>query len=137
MGSPFKRKDFIRSEDILPPSLVSSSDIKLFRKKYDILKKVHLVLPPPGAIANLIVEGNCCIYEIWLGECGHIFPIHPLLLDFLEALELAIPQMCLNFVRMIHGLIVLAEENAVYLTVKDLVHLTVVKANVKEDSKYF
>lgn len=129
--SPSKRKDFIGSEDILAPSLVNSTDINLIRKKYNIPGEVHHVLPPSGDTANSVVEGYCCMYEMWLEECGLRFSIHPLLLDFLEALEMAIPQICLKFVRMIHGFIFLVEENVVHLTVNDILRLTVVKADAK------
>ena len=65
-GSPSKRKDFVGNEDILMPSLVSSSDLKFIRKAYDIPKEVHLVLPPPGATANSIIGWYYCMYKIWL-----------------------------------------------------------------------
>ena len=125
------------NEDILMPSAVRSSDLSSIRHKYQIAPEIRLLTPPPLATADTLVEGYCCIYEVWLESCGLRFPIHPLLFDFVEALGLTLPQMCPNFVRMVMGLLVVAHEQKVDLALTDLVRLCVVKANSKHDPKCF
>ena len=74
------------NEDILMPSAVKSLDISRIRHKYQVAPEIGLLLLPPLATADTLVEGYCCMYEVWLESCGLRFPIHPLLFDFVEAL---------------------------------------------------
>ena len=125
------------TEDIILPSAMTSADLRGIREKYQIPPEIKILLPPPRATADTVVEGFCCIYEIWLEKYGLRFPIHPLMFDFVQTLGLTLPQMCPNFVRMVMGLIVVAHEEKVELTLMDLVRLCVVKANSKHDMKCF
>ena len=61
----------------------------------------------------------------------------PILFDFIKALGLTLPQICPNFVKMVLGLLVMAQEQKVVLTLMDLVCLCAVKANSKHDPKCF
>ena len=88
-------------------------------------------------MAKTILDDRCCIYEVWLDQCGLRFPILALLFDYVEALGLTLPQICPNFVRMVLGLMVVAHEQGVDLDVIDLVRLCVVKMNSKHDPKCF
>ena len=69
--------------------------------------------------------------EIFFRECGLRFLIDPLLLEYLDGLRISIPQICLNFLRKFFGLITLANERGVNLTVIDLARLGYVKCNSK------
>ena len=100
--------NFLMNEDILMSSAITSSYLRGIREKYQIPPEIQTLLPPPESTADTIVDGFCCIYEIWLESCGLRFPIHPLLFDFVEALGLTLPHMCSNFVGMVLGLIVVA-----------------------------
>ena len=57
------------NEDILMPSAVRSSDLSRIRHKYQIAPEIGLLLPPPLASADTLVEGYCCMYEVWLESC--------------------------------------------------------------------
>ena len=125
------------NEDILMPLAVRSSDLSSIRRKYQVAPEIGFLLPPPLATADTLVEGYCCMYEVWLESCELRFQIHPLLFDFVEALGLTLPQMCPNFVRMVMGLLVVSHEQKVDLALTDLVRLCVVKANSKHDPQVF
>ena len=52
------------NEDILLPSAVTSTDLRGICEKYKIPPEIKILLPPPGATADTVVEGFWCVYEI-------------------------------------------------------------------------
>lgn len=119
------------SKDLRGPTTVSEDELVDFFDEFDIPQNVALALPSPEFTASDTSAGYCCVYEIFFRDCGLRFPVDPLLLEYLEALKISIPQMCPNFLRKISGLITLAKENEVELTVADLVRLGHIKRNSK------
>ena len=85
-GIPQSGPNPLGNEDILMPSAVRSLDLSRIRRKYEVAPKIGLLLPPPLATADTLVEGYYCMYEVRLESCGLRFPIHPLLFDLVEAL---------------------------------------------------
>ena len=80
------------------PSVINFIELRAIRDKYQIVPEIPILLPPPRATADAIIDGFCCVYEIWLEKYELMFPIHPLLLYFVEALGLTLPQSLPNFV---------------------------------------
>ncbi|GMN20690.1 hypothetical protein TIFTF001_039954 [Ficus carica] len=89
------------------------------RGRFRFLNKVHLRLPFKDERADTVSEGWICMYTIYF-ECGLRLPLPPLLVQCMYHYQLVIPQLMPNGMRVFLGLIVLADEAGVELSVDDI-----------------
>ncbi|GMN21858.1 hypothetical protein TIFTF001_045565 [Ficus carica] len=75
------------------------------------------------------------MYTIYF-ECGLRLPIPPLLIQSMNHYQLAIPQLMPNRMRVFLGLIVLADEAGVELTVVDILAICYPQENSKDHGRY-
>ncbi|GMN59217.1 hypothetical protein TIFTF001_028309 [Ficus carica] len=103
--------------------------------RYGFPNKVQLRLPFKGERADSVSEGWICMYTIYF-ECGLRLPLPHLLVHTMHHYHLAIPQLMPNGMRVFLGLIVLAEEAGVELTVDDVLAIYYPQENFKDHGRY-
>ncbi|GMN70506.1 hypothetical protein TIFTF001_039549 [Ficus carica] len=85
--------------------------------------------------ADTVSEGWICMYTIYF-ECGLRLPLPPLLIQCMHHYQLAIPQLMLNGMRVFLGLIVLAGEAGIELSVDDILAIYYPQENSKDKGRY-
>ncbi|GMN55578.1 hypothetical protein TIFTF001_024686 [Ficus carica] len=110
-------------------------DLLDIRGRYGFLNKVQLRLPFPDKRADTVSEGWICMYTIYF-ECGLQLPIPPLLIQSMHHYQLAIPQLMPNGIRVFLGLIVLADEVGVEMSVDDILAIYYPQENSKDHDRY-
>ncbi|KAG7564899.1 hypothetical protein ISN44_As10g016420 [Arabidopsis suecica] len=92
-----------------------------------IPRQVKLIAPEPRESPESPPTDHCCAFEIFFSECGLSFPLPGLLVELMHELEIALPQLCPNVVRIVLCLQTLAEENGYRITLSDVFHLYTMK----------
>ncbi|GMN60134.1 hypothetical protein TIFTF001_029228 [Ficus carica] len=110
-------------------------DLSDIRGRYGFPNEVQLHLPLPDERADTVLEGWICMYTIYF-ECGLRIPIPPLLIQSMHHYQLAIPQLMPNGMRVFLGLIVLADETGVKLSVDDILAIYYPQENLKDHGRY-
>ncbi|GMN29670.1 hypothetical protein TIFTF001_044374 [Ficus carica] len=126
-------ESFLRTSN--PRSVLTESDLSDIRGRYGFPNEVQLRLPFKGERADTVSEGWICMYTIYF-ECGLRLPLPPLLVQTMHHYNLAIPQLMPNGMRVFLGLIVLAEEAGVELTVDDVLEIYYPQENFKDHGRY-
>ncbi|GMN64156.1 hypothetical protein TIFTF001_033227 [Ficus carica] len=126
-------ESFLRTSN--PRSVLTESDLSDIRGRYGFPNEVQLRLPFKGERADSVSEGWICMYTIYF-ECGLRIPLPPLLVQTMHHYNLAIPQLKPNGMRVFMGLIVLAEEAGVELTVDDVLAIYYPQENFKDHGRY-
>nr|GMN22463.1 hypothetical protein TIFTF001_043519 [Ficus carica]GMN22498.1 hypothetical protein TIFTF001_043525 [Ficus carica] len=126
-------ESFLRMSN--PRSVLTESDLSDIRGRYGFPNEVQLRLPFKGERADSVSEGWICMYTIYF-ECGLRISLPPLLVQTMHHYNLAIPQLMSNGMRFFLGLIVLAEEASVELTVDDVLAIYYPQENFKDHGRY-
>ncbi|GMN62973.1 hypothetical protein TIFTF001_032051 [Ficus carica] len=126
-------ESFLRT--LNPRSVLTEDDLSDIRGRYGFPNKVQLRLPLQGERADTVSEGWMCMYIIYF-ECGLRLPLHPLLIQCMHHYQLAIPQLMPNGMRVFLGLIVLADEAGVELSVDDMLAIYYPQENSKDHGRY-
>ena len=126
-------ESFLRTSN--PRSSLTEDDLSDIRGRYGFPNEVQLRLPFKGERADSVSEGWICMYTIYF-ECGLRLPLPPLLVQCMHHYQLAIPQLMPNGMRVFLGLIVLAEEAGVELTVDDVLAIYYPQENSKDHGRY-
>ncbi|GMN73353.1 hypothetical protein TIFTF001_053679, partial [Ficus carica] len=126
-------ESFLRTSN--PRSVLTESDLSDIRGRYGFPNEVQLRLPFKGERADSVSEGWICMYTIYF-ECGLRLPLPPLLVQTMHHYNLAIPQLMPNGMRVFLGLIVLAEEAGVELTVDYVLAIYYPQENFKDHGSY-
>ncbi|GMN71752.1 hypothetical protein TIFTF001_054148, partial [Ficus carica] len=121
-------ESFLRTSN--PRLVLTESDLSDIRGRYGFPNEVQLRLPFKGERADSVSEGWICMYTIYF-ECGLRIPLPPLLVQTMHHYNLAIPQLMPNGMKVFMGLIVLAEEAGVELTVDDVLAIYYPQENFK------
>ena len=126
-------QSFIRTSN--PRSILTEDDLSDIRGRYGFPNEVQLRLPLPNERAVTVSEGWICMYAIYL-ECGLRLPLPPLFIQCMHHYQLAIPQLMPNDMRVFLGLIVLAEEAGVELSVDDILAIYYLQENTRDHGRY-
>ena len=115
--------------------MLTEDDLSEIRGEYGFPNEVQLRLPLHDERADTVTEGWICMYAIYF-ECGLRLPLPPLLIQCMHHYQLAIPQLMPNGMRVFLGLIVLAEEAKIELSVDDFLAIYYPQENVKDRGRY-
>ncbi|GMN28788.1 hypothetical protein TIFTF001_041224 [Ficus carica] len=126
-------ESFLRTSN--PHSVLTDEDLSDTRGRYGFPNEVQLRLPLPNERSDTVLEGWICMYTIYF-ECGLRLPIPPLLIQSMNHYQLVIPQLMPNGMRVFLGLIVLAEEAGVELSVDDILAIYYPQENSKDHGRY-
>jgi len=88
-------------------------------------------MPEPTESPEDHRPGFFCVYEIYFKGCGLTFPLPEALVRYLEALEIALPQLTPNLLRTILGIISITAEARFVIGVHELKELL----NMRSSSK--
>lgn len=89
------------------------------------------MIPSSSQNPEDVPPGWCCAYVGYFEKCGLTFPIPSRLLEILQHLRLAFPQMCPNFVRHTLALNTRAWEENLLFNHETLLQLCRVKSNAR------
>ncbi|KAG7595379.1 hypothetical protein ISN45_Aa01g040730 [Arabidopsis thaliana x Arabidopsis arenosa] len=92
-----------------------------------IPRQVKLVAPEPKESSESPPSDHTCAFEIFFSECGLSFPLLGLLVELMHELEIALPKLCPNVVRIVLCLQTLAEENGYRISLADIFQLYTMK----------
>ncbi|GMN62728.1 hypothetical protein TIFTF001_031812 [Ficus carica] len=118
-----------------PRSVLTEENLSDIRGRYGFPNEVQLRLPFKDERADTVSEGWICMYTIYF-ECGLRLPLPPLLVQCMHHYQLAIPQLMPNGMRVFLGLIVLADEAGVELSVDDILAIYYPQENSKDHGRY-
>ncbi|KAG7579930.1 hypothetical protein ISN45_Aa03g040300 [Arabidopsis thaliana x Arabidopsis arenosa] len=90
------------------------------------------MMPGPTESPEDHRSGYFYVYEIYFKGCGLTFPLPEALVRYLEALEIALPQLTPNLLRTILGIITVAAEAGYVIGVPELNELLRVKSSSKK-----
>ena len=126
-------ESFLRTSN--PRSVLTEEDLADIRGRFGFPNEVQLRLPFKDERADTVSEGWICLYTIYF-ECGLRLPLPPLLIQCMHHYQLAIPQLMPNGMRVFLGLIVLADEASIELTVDDVLAIYYPQENSKDHGRY-
>ncbi|GMN64825.1 hypothetical protein TIFTF001_033886 [Ficus carica] len=126
-------QSFLRTSN--PHSVLTEDDLSDIRGRFGFPNEVQLCLPFEDERADTVSEGWICMYTIYF-ECGLRLRLPPLLIQCMHHYQLAIPQLMPNGMRVFLGLIVLAEEAGVELSVDDVLAIYYPQENFKDHGRY-
>ncbi|GMN57655.1 hypothetical protein TIFTF001_026760 [Ficus carica] len=126
-------ESFLRTSN--PRSVLTEEHLSDIRGRFGFPNEVQLRLPFKDERADTVSEGWICMYTIYF-ECGLRLPLPPLLVQCMHHYQLAIPQLMPNGMRVFLGLIVLADEAGVELSVDDILAIYYPQENSKDHGRY-
>ncbi|GMN55830.1 hypothetical protein TIFTF001_024953 [Ficus carica] len=116
-------------------TILTEDDLSDIRGRFGFPNEVQFRLPFKDERADTVSEGWICMYTIYF-ECGLRLQLQPLLIQCMHHYQLAIPQLMPNGMRVFLGLIVLAEEAGVELSVDDTLAIFYPQENFKDHGRY-
>ena len=113
-------QSFLRTSNA--PYILTDEDLSSIRGRYGFPYEVQLHIPLINERADTVSEGWICRYIIYF-EYGLRLPISPFLIQSMHHYQLAIPQLMPNEMRVFLGLIVIANEAEIELSVDNFLAL--------------
>ncbi|GMN56291.1 hypothetical protein TIFTF001_025404 [Ficus carica] len=126
-------ESFLRTSN--PRLVLTEEDLSDIRGRFGFPNEVQLRLLFKEERADTVSEGWLCMYTIYF-ECRLRLPLSPLFVQCMHHYQLAIPQLMPNGMKVFLGLIVLADEAGVELSVDDILAIYYPQENFKDHGRY-